>query len=128
MMVVAFLEPSWDCCRIAFLPLFVPNNPYSCVARLLILSFGNSPIIDDKQKQSRAIARLLELWIPRHHFSATSSRWFTHDSYGDGMLERYANEKPNLRAVSSPSRNASVSVSEKNPCDTAVSPLVTVRR
>jgi len=34
---------SRDCCRIAFLSLFVQNNPYFCVAKTTILPFGNSP-------------------------------------------------------------------------------------
>ena len=36
---------AWDCCRIAFLSLFVQNNPYFCVAKTTILPFGNSPCI-----------------------------------------------------------------------------------
>ena len=35
----------WDCCRIAFLSLFVQNNPYFCVAKTTILPFGNSPFM-----------------------------------------------------------------------------------
>src|SRR3990167_9006481 len=35
----------WDCCRIAFLSLFVQNNPYFCVAKTTILPFGNSPFL-----------------------------------------------------------------------------------
>jgi len=36
-------ELAGDCCRIAFLSLFVQNNPYFCVAKTTILPFGNSP-------------------------------------------------------------------------------------
>jgi len=37
-------ELAGDCCRIAFLSLFVQNNPYFCVAKTTILPFGNSPL------------------------------------------------------------------------------------
>src|SRR3990167_9479030 len=38
----------WDCCRIAFLSLFVQNNPYFCVAKTTILPLGNSPLKPNK--------------------------------------------------------------------------------
>src|SRR3990167_4761405 len=39
---------SRDCCRIAFLSLFVQNNPYFCVAKTTILPLGNSPLKPNK--------------------------------------------------------------------------------
>src|SRR3989338_2903063 len=45
-------QASRDCCRIAFLSLFVQNNPYFCVAKTTILPFGNSPLNARSQTRS----------------------------------------------------------------------------
>ncbi|OHA22139.1 MAG: hypothetical protein A2W52_03925 [Candidatus Taylorbacteria bacterium RIFCSPHIGHO2_02_49_25] len=47
------MQVVWDCCRIAFLSLFVQNNPYFCVAKTTILPFGNSPSISNRLEKTR---------------------------------------------------------------------------
>src|SRR3989344_884594 len=83
--------PYWDCCRIAFLSLFVQNNPYFCVAKTTILPFGNSPVLDrfryfDKQRTKKEKV-LIRAYITRYA------------AYSVSQLTRLVKEKKETRTL-----------------------------
>src|SRR3990167_2150943 len=55
----------WDCCRIAFLSLFVQNNPYFCVAKTTILPFGNSPFMHGFMFVFSSGFFIISLYLPK---------------------------------------------------------------